>query len=108
MIQFRSKSQLLSWLDSNAPRPCIKRAMEDGQIELLGAFDPAPGSKCPGWIVRVVTQFQTVWNVVVTYNKERKLRCYTVDKIYWCDYKGGNSSLYSGDYPERYKELKNA
>ncbi len=99
----------MEWLENNAPRKAIEYAMVDGTIELLGAFSCIADGSNPGWIVKVISKRGLSWNIVITVNTFRhKYFVYTVKKIPWKYYMGGNRPLYAGDKPEVYKELKNA
>ena len=108
MTHLRTKEELLQWLSGNAPTGSVRRAIEDGGVELLGAFKPAPGSRSPGWVLRVTTPFGKMVNVVVSFNETlKRLKAYTVDHMSFKNYVGGNSPLYAGDNPKQYKEYRN-
>jgi len=107
MTRIKTKNDLINWLGKYSSRRAIQGALLEGKIELLGWFTPAPGSSNPGWIVVVTSKHGLVWNVVVSPRLVTgKLNSYVVDEIDWKNYKGGNTPLFAGDNPERYKELK--
>ena len=108
MQQFKTRNDLLSWLENNCPREAIAFAMVTGKIELLGGFDPAPGSSNPGWVVKVTSKWGLHWYIVIVLNKLRhKYNVYTVKDINWKNWVGFNSmnALYQGDNLEDYKRL---
>lgn len=111
MQRFRTKNDLLKWVEDNAPFGAIKTAMLGGRIELLGAFTCIPGSSNPGWIVRITSKrAQTRWLVAVTVNDlKQKIYAFTLGSMDapWEYYRGGATPLYAGDNPELYERLKN-
>ena len=62
----RRRSQLLSWLEKNAPTASIRRAVGSGSVEFLGWFKQLVGSAHPGWIVQAVCPITgKVWDIVI-------------------------------------------
>lgn len=62
----RRRTQLLNWLEQNAPTASIRRAVGEGSVEFLGWFKEVPGSNYPGWITKVTSTItDIVWYVVV-------------------------------------------
>lgn len=104
MTHIGTRDQLLDWLAGELKRlnrRSLIRAMEEGQVELLGGFNTNP----PGWAVRVVSPSGGSWTVLVTPNARggsvRILRA-----VPWHLWIGGGSRLYQGDNPIRYTYLK--
>lgn len=55
-----SREQLISWLTKAAKDDVLLlSALNDSgtRVEILGSFDPLPGSEKPGWLIRLVTQY---------------------------------------------------
>ena len=70
----RRREQLLRWLEQNAPTASIRRAVGEGSVEFLGWFKEIPGSKFPGWVMRVTSTITgIVWNVVT--REDSIIRC---------------------------------
>ena len=62
----RRRSQLMKWLEENAPTASIRRAVGEGSVEFLGWFSTLQGSTCPGWIVQVTSTITgIIWNTVI-------------------------------------------
>lgn len=103
MARIESRNDLIKWLEDNAPRPCIKRALVHGTNENLGGFGY-------GWIVRIWGKKQE-WFVVVCPDRRFKSEyvTWTIEKIPWTFWEGDKSEnpLYQGDFPEKYEELRN-
>jgi hypothetical protein len=107
-----NKNDLLSWLQSHAPTPSTKRALQSGQaVIIIGGFRPLPDSNSPGFIVRVVSKAEKVYHIAITVDDFRDSRTYVVDYIDWKTYCGMESKheLYRGDVPEfaRHQKLCN-
>jgi len=112
MIHFQSKENIIDWLIDNCPRPAIERALIDGRVEFLGGFDQIPPSTLPGWIVRVVSIYSKQWNVAILANNIKHIyEIRIIKSIPWKNWMGElngimRNKLFSGDYPQKYKELK--
>jgi len=113
-MEIRTRNDLIKWLEDNATCPAIKRALIYGSNENLGGFGKIIGN-APGWIVKVTGKKQE-WIVGIFPNTNLLLiksditySCYILNKVPWRCWEGDKSknSLYQGDYPERYKELRN-
>ncbi|HUW45797.1 MAG TPA: hypothetical protein VMW50_08375 [Dehalococcoidia bacterium] len=107
----RTRKQLINWIEEHGPRPCIRRAIREGQpIEHLGGFVPAiPGKFSPGWIVRVTSRFGKTWDVGVWYSgwTRNSLVTDVLKDIPWENWVGNKpNNLYSGDNPIRYETLQ--
>ena len=109
MEHFMDRNDLMLWLENNVPRKAIEYAMVDGKIELLGAFSSITANSNSGWIVKVTSKRGLSWNIaIVPSNTKHTYFAYTIKEVPWEYYMGGNRTLFAGDHPEVYKELKNA
>jgi len=102
--------QLIKWLEENAPTASIRRAVGEGSIEFLGWFSTIPGSKYPGWIVRVESSITNlVWQVVVRIKLVLPHSYYAwvlTENILWQYWNPKNSCnpFLQGDNPKIYKQ----
>ncbi len=55
MVHFRSKNDIIQWLEKYCPRRAIVRSLNN--TELLGGFDPIPPTTRAGWVVRVTSKY---------------------------------------------------
>jgi len=103
-IRIRSRNELIDWLEKCKPRRSIVRAIQEGQVENLGAFDLSSG---PGWIVKVTSVFDKVWYVKITpfLNFYGTVLIADVPWELWIGDKSDNK-LYQGDNPQEYKLLR--
>jgi len=106
----------MAWLEDNAPRPGIARAMQEGKTELLGVFRHVSPCRTMGWIVEVTTKHDVVWHVAVKPNTlTHGYRCHLVSRVPWEHWMGDilnpldkqHNTVYKGDNPEKYRRLKN-
>lgn len=112
MVHFRSKSDILRWLEKHCPRKAIVRSLNNA--ELLGGFDPIPPTTQPGWIVRVTSIFdkKRKWIVAIIPRKNTptcEIRILSkVPWKYYLDYLDRPSAnpVYVGDKPWLYAALK--
>lgn len=106
--RIRTRNDLICWLENNAPRKAIARAVQEGQVENLGAFEGvAPGFR-PGWIVKVASRFKKVWYVAVILKDSCLYGALILDAVYWVLWCGDQSDnkLYQGDNPLLYEKLR--
>lgn len=95
MQELRTPEDLIQWLERNAPRPCIRRAVTYGTVVNYGFF-----GKC-GFVVLVRSRVSpTTWVLAVlkghgpgTYG------AFLMDAIPWEFYEGGKCKLFAGDVP---------
>lgn len=106
----RRRSQLLEWLEKNAPTASIRRAVGEGAVEFLGWFSQIPGSKFPGWIVQAYSPITDKrWDVVVRLNRPFLTPGYhvwiLVEEIPWQFWNPDDSinPFFCGDNIEQYK-----
>lgn len=112
-MHIRIRSDLIHWLESNAPTGAIARAIQEGSIENLGAFERLSRTNPDsGWIVKVTSRFNRVWYVAVRVNLNVKGTFYasifrgkSILWEYWCGDRSKNK-LYQGDDPKLYKGLR--
>lgn len=107
-IHIRTRNELIDRLGENTSYRSIARAIQEGQVENLGAFNLPSG---PGWIVKVTSAFNKVWYTKIT-PLPKSNYCGTVLIVgvpweHWIGDKSDNK-LYQGDNPLLYKELRDA
>jgi hypothetical protein len=108
------REELLSFVVRRIVYVYIKRAINDGPVENLGAFTRiGPNKIAKGWIVKVTTRTKRdVYIGVSVSTLERGPAGYVLDLIEevcwagWCGDKYPDKKLYAGDNPEHYAELK--
>lgn len=114
-MYIRTRSDLIKWLENNAPRRAIARALQEGQVEHLGGFEHIPPSTLPGWIVKVTSVHNKMWRVVVLANDTKhRYESRIIESVPWKNWSGTNfwsdesfrDKLFSGDKPEEYKRLR--
>ena len=114
MTHLRTRNEIMQWLEDNAPRPAITRAMQDGSAELLGVFRHVSPCRTMGWIVEVITKHGTVWHVAIKPTQfTGDYVSHVVGRVPWEHWmgdtgEGQNKQLCAGDNPEKYRRLKNA
>lgn len=114
MTHFQSRTHIILWLENNCSRQAIVRALNEGQVEFFGGFDPIPPTTHPGWIMRVTSAHSRIWYVaIICYDRRYGIR--VLRDVPWQNWKGtGNITgefktiLYSGDNPEEYEILREA
>lgn len=106
MQHIDTRNQLIDWLEDNAPTISTQRAVRDGNIELLGLFDPIPSSSNPGWIIQTTSLITgKTWNIVVSMQRQKPFYySWLIKDIPWKSWRGadGYNSLIYGDDPNRY------
>jgi hypothetical protein len=105
MTHITNRQQLLEWLEDNAPSSTL-RAVRDGQVELLGLFDPIPSSSNPGWILVVTSAItKRIWNVVVSMQNVKPFYyTWMIEEVPWKNWIGyqTDNPLHLGDHPGRF------
>lgn len=106
MIHFRTRNDLLEWLDDNAPYRQIRRAVAEGEVELYGYFKGSAFMP-EGWVVRVKSRFGKEWLMCI-YLKPHAHAYHTmaINTVIWYYWQGGNSELFQGDNPGEYERKK--
>jgi len=106
MQHFRTRNDLLEWLEERAPYRQIRRAIVEGRVELYGYFEDSafmPG----GWVVYVRSRFGHEWFVCTYLNPHtHTYHTMVLHTVLWSYWRGGNSELFQGDHPEKYAELR--
>ncbi len=105
-----TRTQLMNWLEENAPTASIRRAVGEGSVEFLGWFEKIPGSIHPGWIVKVISTITgIVWNVVTRsapFNDQGFHAWMLIEDIPWAFWNPTDSvnPFLWGDNPEIYRQ----
>ena len=103
MATIHTRDQLLDWAEEHAPRPCIRRAMDQGGVVNYGWFHQVTNKIGGGWILEVFacTTRKTYFIAVVPGRLGCTHRCYELDQIPWEHWMGQsmNSRLNFGDEP---------
>lgn len=110
-MHIRTRNGLIKWLEENAPRRAIARAMQEGQVEVCGGFKQIPPSLSPGWIVKIISKFNKTWYVIIQKIRTANPDTYRIwmrGGIPWKFWIGdqSNNKLYQGDKPLEYKRLR--
>ena len=72
MIHFTGWPDIIDYAARNINSRAIKRAFCEGRVQRWGEYrEHVPGSRHPGWLIRVTSRHGTVWNVAVTADDER-------------------------------------
>ena len=108
-IHFQSRLHIVSWLEKTCPRKAIVRALNEGQVEFFGGFDPVPPTTHPGWIVRVTSVYGKTWYVaVISYRDHYGIRI--LRDVPWENWIGSTAknrtALMNGDHPTEYWKLR--
>jgi hypothetical protein len=96
------RDHLIDWLVSNSSNDVLLRnafRKTGTRVELLGLFDPLPGSSKPGWLVRV-TSYSGREDLIsiVKDHLDRPHHWYTAPNITWETWQGpDNDALIGGD-----------
>lgn len=108
-MHIRDRNELIGWLEANAPSRAIARAIQEGQVENLGAFEQVFPGSTPGWIIKVTSRFKKTWYIAIT-APVRKFKVQIIDAVPWDKWIGefAQNTLYQGDNPKLYKEMRNA
>lgn len=110
MTVFCTRNQLLDWIEKHIVIGKIKRAMQDMPVENLGAFGtPVRGFREPGWIIKVILPLTKVVKYVCVIVIEDGYRIIVTEaEPLWETWagEGCENSVYCGDHPEIYKELR--
>lgn len=112
MIHFQTRDDIIRWLISNCPRMAIVRSLLQDRSELLGGFSNIPPSGRPGWIVRVTSILtKRKWIVaVIPCHGIPDYEIRILKQVPWKNYVGYewvlDKSIYAGDRPWLYREMK--
>lgn len=104
-----TRSQLIDWFQDNVHDLTTQVAMQNGSVEVLGAFNPLPTSAFGGWMVRVVSRFGTETLIAVAWDHHNfKTYWFWAPRIEWKNWIGDRYSdpLNSGDCPWLYRKWK--
>lgn len=104
-----TRSELIGWIKKNVQDRVLSNAIEQGNVEVLGGFEPLPTSTNPGWIVRVNSPFGATHLIAVAWDVARfRLYWFRAPRVRWSDWAGHKSDnpLFAGDNPQLYTEWK--
>ena len=102
MHAFTTRSELIAFAYDRVSRGC-QRALQSGQVEVLGGFAPLLPRAQPGWLIRVTSVNGTVWLIAVSVHPEQPWECevWGADFILWANWVGDPkrqvSTIYEGD-----------
>ena len=104
-----SREQLTSWLVKNSSADVLLQNAfrhPGTQVELLGLFNPLPGSLRPGWLVRLTTcRKREDLIAVVQDHLDRPCRWYVTNYVPWDTWQGPSDDvLIGGDENGKEKE----
>jgi len=106
-----TRQQLIDWLYENVDDCLILLAMNSGDLEVLGGFDPLPASSNPGWLIQVTSGTGRVHYIAIAQRRDQLGRFYwfRAPRVEWSRWMGDvGDRLAQGDRPELYAELKGA
>jgi hypothetical protein len=108
-MMIHTREQLIGWIEKHVDDPVLHEALLRGTVEVLGGFDPLPTSKYPGWMVQVISRFNTKYLIAVAC-ADFALHWFRAPHIEWDKWNGFKSDnpLFQGDRPKIYEELKMA
>lgn len=110
MHAFTTRSELIAFAYDRVSRGC-QRALQCGQVEVLGGFAPLLPRAQPGWLIRVTSVNGTVWLIAVSVHPEQPWECdvWEADFILWANWIGDPkrqvSTIYEGDNRIKYQAL---
>ena len=95
-----NREQLLSWLTKAAKDDILLlNALNDSgtRVELLGTFNPLPGGKKPGWLIRLTTRFDREELVaIVKDHLGRPDHIFFAPGVDWSSWRGPNDDVLIG------------
>ena len=103
------RDHLIDWLINNSTDDILLQntyRQPGSRIELLGLFDPLPGSLRPGWLIKLTTYRKRVDLVAVVQDHlNRPCRWYITDHVPWEAWQGpSDDMLIGGDENGKEKE----
>ena len=108
-IHIQNRSDLIDSIEKHELYPCIRRAISDDGIEILGKFKKMKNINQSVILARVRSRFDRVWIIALAViPKPRVLICQEED-IDWSTWLGDEhpNSFLAGDRPNIYRKLKN-
>ncbi len=111
MIHFRSKNDIIQWLEKHCPRKAVVRSLSQNGCELLGGFNPIPPTTRAGWIVRVTSIYnKRMWIVAIIPHKSKSdCEIRILKYVPWENWVGmmlGMPPIMLGDKPELYCKFR--
>lgn len=107
MHRILTRTDLLEFIRDHAPSSAVRRAVDEGSNESLGAFAALPPHTSPGFIVTITSKHGKTWPVCVLVNEhQHRHEVYILDAIPWSLWDGGVLPLYCGDDPYHYRRMR--
>lgn len=105
-MRIRTRDNLIEFLEENAFGRYL-RALQNYN-ENLGAFSRIFNSHAPGWIVKVTSKYGDIYYLAAIKESFCSVFAVLYKQISWKYWIGDKSEnpLYQGDYPEKYKLLR--
>jgi hypothetical protein len=88
-----TQDQLLKYLREHIKIPAIVRALDEGEIQYYGYFEPE------GFVIQVQSRFKRTWILGVKSIGFTRYQTDLLPAIPYGNYRGGSTELYSGDFP---------
>ena len=105
MVKFIDRNSVITYIKEGTERRGIVRAIDEGRVEYLGGFSQTSfNTKSPIWICKITSEFDRTW-VIAIYTNGASTHLRNVPWSYWVGDKSTNP-LYTGDRPEKYRELR--
>ena len=84
--------QLINWCSKHIKVPAIVRALDEGEVQYYGWFEPE------GFVIQVKSRFGRVWTLGVKPVDFMHYRADFLQTVPYGHYRGGSTELYSGDF----------
>jgi hypothetical protein len=103
------RDHLINWLINNSTQDVLLQNAfrhPGSRVELLGLFNPLPGSVRPGWLVKIITYRKREDLIAVVQDHlDRPCRWYVTDRVSWDTWQGPDDDvLIGGDENGKEKE----
>jgi len=108
--RLQTRTQLLEYIKDHAPSSAVRRAVDEGQVNVLGAFASLYPHTSPGFIVEVTSRHGRTWPVgVVVEQVYHSYRVVILDQIPWSHWDGSpdrGHPVIDGDNPLRSEQKR--
>lgn len=105
-----TRQHLIQWLVDNVTDRILQNALNGGKVESFGWFNSLPYINTPGFIVSVTSYRQSTYLIAVGFKEITGVpfwfRIEGLNNVTWSNWKGGTDKLHQGDFPEKYRRLK--
>jgi hypothetical protein len=91
-LTLHSTDQLLQWCSDHIKLPAIVRALNEGEVQYYGWFEPE------GFVLVVKSRFGRIWTLGIKPVNFRQYQADFLKIIPYEHYRGGSTELYSGDF----------